>query len=99
MHGNAAGIVYADGHSDVHVWRGSVTTQPFNPNYNSYLQGVSVTGDPASKNDLTWLAQHTPRIIDFTGWFIKEFLIHKGLLSATDEGPIHIGYYSLDDAQ
>ena len=59
LHGNAAGIVYADGHSDVHIWKGSACTQPFNPNYNSYLQGVAAN-DAASKNDLTWLSQHTP---------------------------------------
>jgi prepilin-type N-terminal cleavage/methylation domain-containing protein len=60
MHGNAAGLVYADGHSDLHKWTGSVTTQPFNANFTSYLQAVPVGGDAASKNDLTWLAQHTP---------------------------------------
>ena len=61
LHGNSAGIVYADGHSDVHVWKGGVTTQPFNPNWGpNYLQSVSVTGDSASVNDVTWLAQHTP---------------------------------------
>lgn len=59
LHGNAAGIVYADGHSDVHVWKGSVTTQPFDPNRTSYLQSVGNL-DTASVNDLTWLAQHTP---------------------------------------
>jgi prepilin-type N-terminal cleavage/methylation domain-containing protein/prepilin-type processing-associated H-X9-DG protein len=59
LHGNSAGIVYADGHSDVHVWRGGATTQPFNANYSSYLQSVPAS-DAASVNDLTWLAQHTP---------------------------------------
>jgi prepilin-type N-terminal cleavage/methylation domain-containing protein/prepilin-type processing-associated H-X9-DG protein len=59
LHGNSAGIVYADGHSDVHVWRGAVTTAPFNPNYNSYYQGISLS-DSGSKNDETWMAQHTP---------------------------------------
>ena len=58
LHGNACGIVYADGHSDVHVWRGSATTQPFDPNYSSYL--TAPANDSASKNDLTWLALHTP---------------------------------------
>jgi prepilin-type N-terminal cleavage/methylation domain-containing protein/prepilin-type processing-associated H-X9-DG protein len=60
MHGNACGIVYADGHSDVHVWKGTATTQPFNANYSSYLQSVGNL-DTASVNDLTWLAQHTPQ--------------------------------------
>jgi prepilin-type N-terminal cleavage/methylation domain-containing protein/prepilin-type processing-associated H-X9-DG protein len=63
MHANAAGVAYADGHADIHVWRGTVTTQPFDPNKyltsSSYLQGVSGL-DPGSVNDLTWLALHTP---------------------------------------
>jgi prepilin-type processing-associated H-X9-DG protein len=59
LHGNTAGIVYADGHSDLHKWQGSVTTQPFNPNYSSYLQKVGGL-DTGSQNDETWLAQHTP---------------------------------------
>ena len=53
LHANACGMVYGDGHSEVHVWKGSITTTPFNPNYTSYLQNVSVAGDQASKNDLT----------------------------------------------
>jgi prepilin-type N-terminal cleavage/methylation domain-containing protein/prepilin-type processing-associated H-X9-DG protein len=59
FHGKAAGIVYADGHSDVHVWKGGVTTQAFDPNRTGYLQAVGGL-DNASVNDLTWLAQHTP---------------------------------------
>jgi len=59
MHANAAGVVYADGHSEVHVWRGSVTTQPFNPSYTPWVQAVGGL-DTSSVNDLTWLAQHTP---------------------------------------
>jgi prepilin-type N-terminal cleavage/methylation domain-containing protein len=60
LHGNASGIVYADGHSDVHKWKGSITTQAFDPNRTSYLQSVPVSSDAASQNDETWLAQHTP---------------------------------------
>jgi prepilin-type N-terminal cleavage/methylation domain-containing protein/prepilin-type processing-associated H-X9-DG protein len=58
MHNNGAGLVYADGHSEVHIWQGRITTQPVK--YITYLQNVSVIGDPASQNDLTWLARHTP---------------------------------------
>jgi prepilin-type processing-associated H-X9-DG protein len=59
LHGKAAGIVYADGHSDVHPWKGGITTQPVR-----YVAGNSVNrsvaGDQASLNDLTWMGQHTP---------------------------------------
>jgi prepilin-type N-terminal cleavage/methylation domain-containing protein len=58
LHGKSGGLVFADGHSEVHVWRGGITTQPVT--YVTYLQGISVSGDPASINDVTWLAQHTP---------------------------------------
>jgi prepilin-type N-terminal cleavage/methylation domain-containing protein/prepilin-type processing-associated H-X9-DG protein len=59
LHGRGAGIVYADGHSDVHAWKGGITTQPVTyPN--NYLQNVPVSTDPASVSDLTWVAQHTP---------------------------------------
>ena len=65
LHGNAAGIAYADGHSDIHKWLGGVTTKPFNPDLTGHadytgFQAVGVSGDPASQNDLFWLAQHTP---------------------------------------
>jgi prepilin-type N-terminal cleavage/methylation domain-containing protein/prepilin-type processing-associated H-X9-DG protein len=59
MHANASGMCFADGHAENHVWRGSVTTQPFDPNRTSYLQGVGGL-DAASVEDLTWMAQHTP---------------------------------------
>lgn len=59
MHAKAAGIVFADGHSEMHVWRGIATTQPFDPNRTSYLQNVGSL-DQASVDDLTWMSQHTP---------------------------------------
>jgi prepilin-type N-terminal cleavage/methylation domain-containing protein/prepilin-type processing-associated H-X9-DG protein len=61
LHGNACGIAYADGHSEMHKWTGGLTTQPFNPNLTGYLQAVTVSGDAASQSDLTWLALHTPQ--------------------------------------
>ena len=59
LHGKAAGMVFADGHSEVHVWKGDITTQPVTY-AGSYLQTVSVSADPLSQGDLTWFAQHTP---------------------------------------
>jgi prepilin-type N-terminal cleavage/methylation domain-containing protein len=58
MHAKAGGIVYADGHSDVHVWKGSLDTPPVV--YQAWVQAVNVSGDPSALNDLAWLAQHTP---------------------------------------
>jgi prepilin-type N-terminal cleavage/methylation domain-containing protein/prepilin-type processing-associated H-X9-DG protein len=61
LHGKAAGMVFADGHTEVHVWKGGITTQPVTCTVGTYLQNVSVAGDAASLNDLTWFAQHTPQ--------------------------------------
>jgi prepilin-type processing-associated H-X9-DG protein len=59
LHGKGSGMVFADGHSEVHVWRGAITTQPVTyPS--SYLQNVDVSSDAASVKDLVWFAQHTP---------------------------------------
>jgi prepilin-type N-terminal cleavage/methylation domain-containing protein/prepilin-type processing-associated H-X9-DG protein len=59
MHGKASSIVFADGHTEIHPWKGSLTTQPVK--YVTYLQAVPVSSDAASQRDLTWLAQHTPQ--------------------------------------
>ncbi len=58
LHGKASGMVFADGHTEVHAWKGSITTQPVT--FVTYLQNVNVASDINSKNDLTWFAQHTP---------------------------------------
>jgi len=50
--------VFADGHSEVHVWKGSYTTRPVQ--FQQYYQGINVSSDQASVNDLVWFAQHTP---------------------------------------
>ena len=59
MHGNAAGIVFADGHSEVHLWKGASSWPKFNPSQgaDSWLySGGAVAGG----QDLVWLAQRTP---------------------------------------
>jgi prepilin-type N-terminal cleavage/methylation domain-containing protein/prepilin-type processing-associated H-X9-DG protein len=50
---NGCGISFADGHAEIHIWRGSVANRPVQ--YTS-LRNVNVSNDP----DLAWLAQHTP---------------------------------------
>ena len=59
MHDSASGLVFADGHSEIHKWKGQVTTQPVT--FTTYLQSVSVSGDALSQQDLQWLAQRTPQ--------------------------------------
>lgn len=60
LHGGASGMVFADGHSEVHKWRGKTTTQPVTYS-GSYLQAVSISGDSASQQDEIYMAQHTPQ--------------------------------------
>ncbi len=50
---NGCGISFADGHAEIHIWRGSLANRPVQ--YTS-LRNISVVNDP----DLAWLAQHTP---------------------------------------
>ena len=58
MHGNSAGIVFADGHSEVHSWKGAQSWPKFNSTQgaNSWMFQNSVSGG----QDLIWLAQRTP---------------------------------------
>jgi prepilin-type N-terminal cleavage/methylation domain-containing protein/prepilin-type processing-associated H-X9-DG protein len=58
LHGNASGIVFGDGHSEVHVWKGAAFLKPVS--YITYYQNFPIANDPLSQKDLAWLAQHTP---------------------------------------
>jgi prepilin-type N-terminal cleavage/methylation domain-containing protein len=60
MHANSAALVFADGHSETHRWKGSVTTTKFDSARTSWLHFVGNL-DSASVADLTWFAQHTPQ--------------------------------------
>ena len=59
MHGKACGIVFGDGHSEIHTWKGSLDTPSVH--YVTYVQNVDVATDKLSVGDLTWLALHTPQ--------------------------------------
>ncbi len=58
MHDKGAGMVFADGHAAIHVWKGTLDTPPVK--YIAYVQNVNVSGDQLSMNDLLWFSQHTP---------------------------------------
>jgi len=53
-HGGACGVAFADGHSEIHRWRTSVTLVKVSY---TLLQRVDVT----QNDDLAWLARRTPR--------------------------------------
>ena len=60
MHASSAALVFADGHSETHRWKGSVTTAKFDPARTSYLSGSGIPAlDASSQTDLQWFAQHT----------------------------------------
>ncbi len=54
QHAGACGITFADGHSEIHKWKGNFSSRPVTYNYTI---GVSIA---SSDPDLVWLAQHTP---------------------------------------
>jgi prepilin-type N-terminal cleavage/methylation domain-containing protein/prepilin-type processing-associated H-X9-DG protein len=51
--GGGCGISFADGHAEVHNWKGSMANRPVTY---GVLHNLNVSNDP----DLAWLAQHTP---------------------------------------
>ena len=51
--GGGCGISFADGHAEVHNWKGSMANRPVTY---GVLHNVNVSNDP----DLAWLAQHIP---------------------------------------
>ena len=55
QHGGACGMAYADGHSEIHKWRGPVATQPVKFTTQQRIT-FSIT-DP----DMLFLALHTPQ--------------------------------------
>ena len=56
MHANAASIVFADGHSEIHVWKNAQTTPPVR--YITYLGALASKGN---NQDLVWWGRHTPK--------------------------------------
>jgi len=59
FHGGGAGIFFADGHTEVHLWKSSIILTPVR--YNLFQNQTIASTDTASKNDLAWFAQHTPK--------------------------------------
>ena len=56
QHGGACGIAFADGHAEIHTWKGPVMTSHRNVTYTSVQRVSCSTTDP----DMLWLAQRTP---------------------------------------
>lgn len=56
QHGGASGISFADGHSEIHNWKGTKIKRPITGIYIGQGQGLPA-GD--SLNDIIWLSEHT----------------------------------------
>ena len=56
QHGGACGLVYADGHAEIHKWVDAVMTTHQNVGYKTVQRVSCSTGD----KDMNWLAQRTP---------------------------------------
>lgn len=57
QHGGACGLVFADGHAEIHKWGDTVMTTHLNVSYTT-VQRVSCS---LSDRDMLWLAQRTPQ--------------------------------------
>ena len=56
-HNGACGFTFADGHSEIHKWRSSVTKQPVR--ITSGFQQIPFNSDPAGKLDAQWITMRT----------------------------------------
>jgi prepilin-type processing-associated H-X9-DG protein len=57
QHGGACGMAYADGHSEVHKWKGQTLTTHQAVTFTTVQQ----VGCPITDVDMLYLAQHTPQ--------------------------------------
>lgn len=55
QHGGACGVTFADGHAEVHRWKGKFATKPV-----TYVQGGN-NSLSLTDVDMLWLAERTPR--------------------------------------
>jgi prepilin-type N-terminal cleavage/methylation domain-containing protein/prepilin-type processing-associated H-X9-DG protein len=56
QHGGACGVVFADGHAEIHKWADTVMNSHQNVTYTT-LQRLTCS---STDRDMLWLAQHTP---------------------------------------
>jgi len=54
QHANACGITFADGHSEIHKWRGRFANEPV-----TYVSKITLS-IPVGDTDMAWLTAHTP---------------------------------------
>ena len=57
FHNGACGFAFADGHSEIHKWRGRATLLPVR--YTGGFQQFPLLSDPNGKADQAWITYHT----------------------------------------
>lgn len=57
QHGGACGLAFADGHGEIHLWKGPVMLKATQVTYTTVQQQPCALTDP----DMLWLADRTPR--------------------------------------
>jgi len=58
-HNGAAGFALADGHSEIHSWKGGLKGSPIT------TTGLNIKSGPLDKTDWLWMYRHTPRLPTF----------------------------------
>jgi prepilin-type N-terminal cleavage/methylation domain-containing protein/prepilin-type processing-associated H-X9-DG protein len=61
QHGGGCGISFADGHAEIHTWRGPVMTSHRNVSYQTTLGVTQQVPCSTTDPDMLWLAYHTPQ--------------------------------------
>jgi len=61
-HNGAAGFAFADGHSEIHKWRGSLARSPLARNVSTVTYNVNLITAPANDPDIQWMSFRGGRV-------------------------------------
>ena len=61
QHGGGCGVAFADGHAEIHSWKGPVLRAHRNVSYMTTLGSTQQVPCPVTDVDMIWLANHTPQ--------------------------------------
>lgn len=61
QHAGGCGMTFADGHAEIHNWRGPVMNAHRNVIYQTVVGSTQQVPCPVSDPDMLWLATHTPQ--------------------------------------
>jgi prepilin-type N-terminal cleavage/methylation domain-containing protein/prepilin-type processing-associated H-X9-DG protein len=61
QHGGGCGVSFADGHAEIHVWKGPVMNAHRNVSYMTTIGSTQQVPCSINDVDMVWLARHTPQ--------------------------------------